>query len=136
MRKWTKPAITALVTLTGALTGAIAGGAALAQAYGPPPRPQPMPVVRPPMRPPMMARGQLTLYGMPNYRGRQITLTQNTPNFAHIGFNDQAMSLQTRGRWQICEDSNYRGRCVMVRHDQPTMFGLNRQASSARFLGR
>jgi hypothetical protein len=88
------------------------------------------------MGPPMMSRGQLTLYGQPNYRGRSITLSRDTRNFADIGFNDRAMSLQTRGRWQICEDSNYRGRCVTVRHDQPSMFGLNRQASSARFLGR
>lgn len=116
---------------------------------GPPPRPSPKPppprppqpkppAPRPPIRPPhppIHHRTRLVLYALPHFRGRQVTVVHSARNFQTLGFNDRAMSLRVQGRWLVCEHANYRGRCITVRRDQPTIVGLTGQISSARFEG-
>jgi hypothetical protein len=137
MSAWTRSAIAAIaiVSATAISASALAQGAS-----GPPPRPVPQPVrPRPPVRPPMrpiLHGGRLTLYSLPQYRGHEVTLTRSTHNLRFMGFNDSAMSARVRGRWRLCEHSDYRGRCTTVRHDQSKIFGLSGRISSARFEGR
>lgn len=60
------------------------------------------------------------LYDQPNFQGQQTTiygLATNLPS----NFNDKAMSGKFQGRWRICEDSDYRGRCQDVSGDVPNM---------------
>jgi uncharacterized protein YcfJ len=61
---------------------------------------------------------------------------QSTPNFSPLGFNDRASSaVVERDRWIVCEDSGYRGKCiVLVPGDYPSLapFDMNNRISSAR----
>ena len=51
-------------------------------------------------------------------------------------YNDRALSLriQGRGAWQVCSDSDFRGRCVVVDRDIPDLrqMGLGEAVSSMR----
>ena len=51
------------------------------------------------------------LYELPGFQGRQITVVASGDNLANSGFNDMAQSARFEGRWRICEDARYRGRC-------------------------
>ncbi len=52
-----------------------------------------------------------------------------------IQFNDRARSIAVlSGQWEVCEHSDFTGRCVFLRYDVPDLawFGLSRELSSAR----
>ncbi|WP_332771984.1 beta/gamma crystallin-related protein [Phenylobacterium sp.] len=55
-----------------------------------------------------------TLFEGPNFQGRQITLHAFSDNLKDTGFNDVAQSAKFQGRWRVCDDSRYRGRCQDV----------------------
>ena len=56
--------------------------------------------------------GELTLYEGTNFQGRTVTMHGDTSDLRRAGFNDRASSLVVRsGRWQICADANFQGRC-------------------------
>lgn len=80
--------------------------------------------------------GGVELYDQPGFRGERRTFGGPEGNLGYSVFNDQAMSLRIRdGRaWQFCDDSNFRGRCVTVRDDEPDLnrLGLARRISSFR----
>ena len=129
MHFWTKAAILVAAALS-------AGSMALAQpngGYGQGQRP-PWPGGHRPPRPP--PQGRIVLYSRPYYGGRSVVLIYPTPNFNDVYFNDRAMSARVDGRWVICEHSDYRGSCRVFDSDTPTLFGLNRKASSARPVDR
>lgn len=52
-----------------------------------------------------------TLYELPNFQGRQMTVTATAENLAPMNFNDIAQSARLQGRWRVCENSGYRGKC-------------------------
>ncbi|WP_340645312.1 beta/gamma crystallin-related protein [Phenylobacterium sp.] len=52
-----------------------------------------------------------TLYELPNFQGRQMTVTATGENLASMNFNDLAQSARLQGRWRVCENSGYRGKC-------------------------
>jgi hypothetical protein len=137
MRTWVRGAIAAFFILSGA-TGTETAFAQVHGGNGPPPRPTPKPPPPRPSRPhrPVFHQARLALYSLPHYRGQHVTLTRSTSDFHFIGFNDRAMSLRVNGHWRLCEHSHYGGRCITVRRDQSTIFGLTGQASSARLEGR
>ncbi|HMO42930.1 MAG TPA: beta/gamma crystallin-related protein, partial [Phenylobacterium sp.] len=81
---------------------AVTAGAALAQNYGGGRQPS------------------AVLYDQPNFQGRQTTIYGFATNLPR-DFNDKAMSGRFQGRWRICEDSDYRGRCQDVNGDVPNM---------------
>ncbi len=56
----------------------------------------------------------VTLFEGPNFQGRQITITAFSDNLDSARFNDLAQSARFQGRWRICENSNYRGKCQDV----------------------
>src|SRR5918995_4053291 len=58
----------------------------------------------------------VTVFTEPGFRGRSATIRVDTPNLLESGLNDRIASLRVaRGeQWEVCEDSKYRGRCVIV----------------------
>jgi uncharacterized protein YcfJ len=85
------------------------------------------------------AAAQVTLYEHNNFAGRAVTAQKQVKNFKSVGFNDRASSvLVSSGRWEVCEDTQFRGRCVVLRRGQyPSLaaMGLNDRVSSARSVG-
>ena len=84
----------------------------------------------------MQAAAQVTFYEGEGFRGKALTVDSTIPNFAPIGFNDRASSVVIeRGRWEMCEDSNFRGRCVVLRQgNYPSLatVGMENRISSVR----
>ena len=82
------------------------------------------------------AAAQLTFFEWDGFRGRSFVSDRSTANFAYYGFNDRASSaIVDRGRWEVCEDADFRGRCVILSPGQyPTLaaMGLNNRVSSSR----
>lgn len=105
-----------------------------------PPRPQPPRPPRPrPPHPPVIVNPGLsvaTLYSGSHWRGNHLTVRHAIANLQHYGFNDRAVSLRGTGRWQLCSDANYRGKCVVVRGSQPNIGRIAHRVSSIRYLGR
>lgn len=82
------------------------------------------------------AAAQVTFYEGEGFRGRAFTASKAVANFERIGFNDRASSaIVDRGRWEVCEDAGFRGRCVVLRHgNYPSLgsIGMNNRISSVR----
>ena len=82
------------------------------------------------------AAAQVTLYQSERFYGRTFTTNGPVPNLDRLGFNDRASSvIVDRGEWQVCEDSDFRGRCIVLRPGQyPSLgaMGLNNRVSSLR----
>lgn len=82
------------------------------------------------------AQAQITFYENDAYRGRAFTTNHAVSNFSSYGFNDRASSVVVSGgRWEVCEDSNFGGECVVLRTgNYPSLqaMGLNDQLTSAR----
>ena len=85
------------------------------------------------------ALAQITLYEHDAYAGRSFTSQANVMDLHRSGFNDRASSVVVRsGRWEICEDAGFRGRCTVLRPGQYpslTAMGLNDRVSSLRTIG-
>ncbi len=82
------------------------------------------------------AAAQVTFYEYEGFRGRAFTADRAIDNFEHYGFNDRASSvIVQRGRWELCENANFQGRCTIVVSGQyPSLgaLGMNRRVSSIR----
>jgi len=82
------------------------------------------------------AYAQAHLYEHDNFQGRSYAVNREAVNLARVGFNDVASSLVIRaGRWQLCSDAGYQGRCVTLgpgRYPSLRAIGLNDQLSSLR----
>jgi uncharacterized protein YcfJ len=82
------------------------------------------------------AAAQITLHENEGFQGRTFTSQQRTQNLERSGFNDRASSAIVVGqRWQACEDSRFRGRCMVLRPGQyPSLsaMGLSDRISSIR----
>jgi hypothetical protein len=59
--------------------------------------------------------GSATLYELPNFQGRSVTVRGDVANLKDYRFNDIAQSARFEGTWQICEKSDFGGRCVEQR---------------------
>jgi uncharacterized protein YcfJ len=84
--------------------------------------------------PPVAA--QVTLYQQEGFYGPTFTTGGAIYNLDRSGFNDRASSaIVDRGNWQVCEDADFRGRCIVLRPGQyPSLgaMGLNNRISSLR----
>jgi uncharacterized protein YcfJ len=82
------------------------------------------------------AFAQITFYEADGWRGRTFSANQPVRDFARAGFNDRASSVVIdRGQWEVCEDANFRGRCVVLRkgsYESLSGMGLNDRISSVR----
>jgi hypothetical protein len=76
----------------------------------------------------------IVLYSGPNYTGRQVALNSDTSSLNSVSFGDDAQSaIAAPGEsWQLCEHSNYEGRCLQVSGAFPSLVPLASMASSAR----
>jgi uncharacterized protein YcfJ len=79
---------------------------------------------------------QVTFYEHEGFQGRNFTIEEPVAALPRAAFNDRASSAVVRGeRWEVCEDTRYRGRCVVLRRGQyPSLaaVGLNDRISSLR----
>ena len=86
-----------------------------------------------------LASAQVLLYERENFGGRAFRAWDSVANLDEIGFNDRAASVEVRGgRWQLCDDAGFRGRCVTLEGGEyPSLraLGLDRRVSSIRELG-
>jgi len=61
------------------------------------------------------ASAQITFYEGEGFRGGAFRADQTIPNFAPMGFNDRAASaIVEQGRWEVCSDAGFRGRCAIL----------------------
>lgn len=58
----------------------------------------------------------LTVFVDRDFRGSSATYTSDMPSLAGVGFNRNISSLRVGAneQWQICDQPNYRGTCVVV----------------------
>ncbi|HEV7574545.1 MAG TPA: beta/gamma crystallin family protein, partial [Caldimonas sp.] len=86
------------------------------------------------------ASAQITFYEGEGFRGRTFAVNGEVRNFDRSGFNDRASSVVVdRGRWEVCEDARFQGRCVVLRrgsYDSLTNMGLGNRISSVRPVDR
>jgi uncharacterized protein YcfJ len=84
----------------------------------------------------MQAAAQVTFYENEGFEGRSFGTPSQVGNFALYGFNDRASSaVVTRDLWEVCEDAQFRGRCIVLRpggYPSLASMGLNNRVSSAR----
>jgi len=86
------------------------------------------------------AIAHVTFYEREGFKGRSFTTEQQIGNFRRYGFNDRASSVVVTGdRWEVCEDTRFRGRCAVLRpggYPSLAAMGLNDRASSVRTVTR
>lgn len=87
------------------------------------------------IRPPFPGRGRIVLFEERRFRGRSVAV--NGVEGYLSGFNDRAESVQVfGGSWELCEDSEFRGRCVTVSSNSADLGSLRGKVSSVRPRGR
>ena len=81
--------------------------------------------------------GQLTLFADSDFRGNQVTLSNNVSNLNDLGFNDRTSSIVVHsGTWQLCEHKDFGGYCAELRPGEYwTLSGFNDKISSVREVG-
>lgn len=79
-------------------------------------------------------RGLIELFTERGNNGNSTRVVRDTNDFVQIGFNDRAQSVVVEeGTWQLCDDSDYRGRCrVFTPGRYPDLGELTGRVSSAR----
>jgi uncharacterized protein YcfJ len=86
------------------------------------------------------ASAQVTFYEGEGFRGRTFATDHQVDNFQRSGFNDRASSvIVDRGRWEVCEDAQFRGRCAILRrgnYESLSAMGMNDRISSVRPVAR
>ncbi len=79
---------------------------------------------------------KITFYEAEGFRGRVFATDRQVRDFERAGFNDRASSVVVEsGRWQVCDDSRFEGRCVVLRkgsYDSLRGMGLENRVSSVR----
>jgi uncharacterized protein YcfJ len=82
------------------------------------------------------AIAQVTFYEGEGFRGRAFTTSRQVNTFAGTGLNDRTSSVVVdRGRWEVCENVNFGGRCVVLRrgsYNSLQQLGMVDTISSAR----
>ena len=62
------------------------------------------------------AAAQVTLFEREGFNGRSHVAQKQVNNFERFGFNDRASSILVQNqRWEVCDDANFGGRCVVLR---------------------
>lgn len=81
--------------------------------------------------------GTATLYELPNFQGRSVTITQGSSDLGDYKWNDRAQSAKFNGPWRACEHDKFEGRCQTIRGDVAdlTTYGLMAQISSMEPAG-
>jgi len=86
------------------------------------------------------ARGPgLIVYQEDNFGGDSREIRDEEPDLGWIHFDDRISSVEVhRGTWELCEHSNYRGRCITLNHDVGRLdrLGFDDRISSIRRIHR
>ncbi len=86
------------------------------------------------------AAAEITFYGQEGFQGRSFSTQGEVRNMERQGFNDRASSAIVRGgRYEVCTDARFQGRCVVLRQGQyPSLgaMGIGDAISSVRPVGR
>ncbi len=83
-------------------------------------------------------RRGITIYEHTNFGGRHLNFTGDAANLSQNSFNDILSSFRIYGgRWELCEDAYYQGRCWTFNSDEDNVvpLGFNDRISSLRGLG-
>ena len=84
------------------------------------------------------AAAEVTFYEHEGFKGRSFNTEEQVANFKRAGFNDRASSvIVDRDWWQVCEDAQFVGRCVVLRpgkYESLGDMGLNDRVSSVRLM--
>lgn len=83
-------------------------------------------------------QSSITVYESADYRGDSREFTSEDTNLGRTPFNDRISSVRVQGRWEVCTDANFRGRCRIIDGDVRNLapLGLDRNISSLRPVGR
>jgi hypothetical protein len=87
------------------------------------------------------ADGGITVFDDVNFQGVRMTFTSDVPDLNRANLNDRVSSLQVSPNesWEVCEDNNYGGRCVVmsgVARDLRSLGMSDRISSMRRLQGR
>lgn len=78
-------------------------------------------------------RTSITVYENSNFRGASREFTGEDRNLGRTPFNDRISSVRVQGRWEVCTDAEFRGRCRIVEGDVRNLSGgFNDSISSMR----
>ena len=78
------------------------------------------------------AAAGITFYEREDFRGQSFTTDRPVRDLDRFGFNNRASSaVVSSGRWEVCEDSRFRGRCVVLR--QGSYESLSRDYSQSNY---
>jgi len=80
-------------------------------------------------------RGGITLFTQRDFNGRSADINGAAAGLGQWSIADQALSVRVRsGRWQLCTDTNFRGRCIDVSRDERDLsrLGMGNNISSVR----
>lgn len=78
-------------------------------------------------------RSSITVYENSNFRGASREFVGEDRNLGRTPFNDRISSVRVRGRWEVCTDAEFRGRCRIVEGDIRNLNGgFNDSISSMR----
>jgi uncharacterized protein YcfJ len=82
------------------------------------------------------AAAEVVLYEREGFRGRSVTANQSVRNLERLDFNNRASAaVVLGGRWEVCEDRRFEGRCAVLRPGRyPSLqaMGLNNSVTSVR----
>ena len=85
------------------------------------------------------ASAEVRFFSRDGFQGQTFTTDRPIGNLQRFGFNDRASSAVVRGgRWEVCEDARFYGRCVVLRpgrYPDLRSMGLDNQVSSVRPAG-
>lgn len=77
---------------------------------------------------------KITVYDLPNYKGRTLEFERSVPSLAALDFNDRIASVQIKGPrdWVLCEHRNFMGKCARIRSKANSLkrFKLDGKVSS------
>lgn len=78
-------------------------------------------------------RSSIVVYENSNFRGASREFTSEDRNLGRTPFNDRISSVRVQGRWEVCTDAEFRGRCRIVEGDIRNLIGgFNDSISSLR----
>lgn len=84
-------------------------------------------------------RDAIELFENDDFEGRRFSSNSSQSDLSRNGFNDRASSVIVRsGRWDLCTDADYRGRCVTLgpgSYGSLRDHGVNDEISSIRPAG-
>ena len=86
------------------------------------------------------AAAQVNFYENEGFDGRAFSTDRQVGNFKSHGFNDRASSVVVvNNRWEVCEDAQFSGRCVVLRpgrYPSLSALGLNDRVLSVRMVSQ